>query len=555
MHRKRSKMLLYIIVLVILCVTARIFYLQVIDGNSLEMSASNQRMLDSKIETFRGEILDRNGIPFTDRSEKYLVVLKPLYLRNNDEELQKICEILNQDYSKLKKDIEAKKEPIIFETNSENKKKILNMNIQGVSIVNSLERYDGNSLAKHIMGYLNKVDNKGVAGLEKSYEKTLEGNNESTVGLVKDARDNPVQGLGYRIKNSEETGKLNVKLTLDYHIQKIAENVMEKYYESNGNSGAVVIEDVNSGDIVASVSKPDFDQNEVNNYLNSSGNELFNKATASYNLGSIFKIVDVAQALESGMEIDESYFCKGYELIGNREFKCTSYLSGGHGVVDLTKAFALSCNPYFMELGIRIGYKNILDMAGKFGLGSYTGIKEQGVNESSGNLPLDKKYFTEGDIANISIGQGDIMATPLQVTNMVATVANGGIKNRVNIVDSVIDSNGNKVKEIRENQGVRIISKETSDKIRFLMEAVISQGTGKKVDLEQYGGAGGKTASAETGQFKDGENVVQAWFTGYFPKKNPKYAMTVFVENGKMGGQAAAPIFTEIAKGIMKAGL
>lgn len=325
---------------------------------------------------------------------------------------------------------------------------------------------------------------------------------------------------------------------------------MDKY----GHKGAVVIEDVVSGDIVSMVSKPDFNPNTIEEYLNSPNNELFNRAVASYNLGSIFKIIVLASAYNSNINPQMYYFCPGYFSLGDKEFRCSSYYKGGHGLVSLEEAFASSCNPYFIELGLKVGHKSILETARLFGLGTVTGISSQGINESSGNLPDGNRNFTYGDMANISIGQGDVMATPLQVADIVATIANGGIKNKINIVDSIVDSRGNQIKKIREDKGQRIISKEVCDKIKHLMEEVTITGTGTKANLDAYGGAGGKTGSAETGQYINGEKVVHAWFAGYFPKRNPKYSISVFVENGKSGGTVAAPIFEEIAKNIMNKG-
>ena len=312
-----------------------------------------------------------------------------------------------------------------------------------------------------------------------------------------------------------------------------------------------MIEDVYNGDIVAMASKPDYDQNEVGDYLQSPMNELYNRAVASYNLGSIFKIIDVAAAFETEQTVDEEFFCPGFIKIGNKEFKCSSYEKGGHGGISLTRAFAESCNPYFISMGIKIGYKNIISMAKKFGIDSITGINKQGVYEFPGNLPDINRYYSKGDIANISIGQGEVMATPLQIADMVATIANGGIKNRVNIVDSVVDGNGSKVRNVRINAGERVISKNSADSIKQLMEEVTSSGTGTRAGLSQYGGAAGKTGSAETGR----KGIVHAWFAGYFPQRTPKYSIAVFVENGQNGGKVAAPIFEEIAEEIMKKGL
>jgi len=407
-------------------------------------------------------------------------------------------------------------------------------------------------LARHIIGYVNKSDRIGAAGIEASYENILNSGTDKIVGVITDATDNPLYGLGYRLMDEEKKGKkLNVKLTLDYHIQKIVEEVMTEH----NVSGAVVVEDVNSGDIVAMASKPDFDQNRVDEYLDSPGKELFNKAVASYNLGSIFKIIDAASALESHQYLDDKFFCKGYIEVGDKIIKCGSYDTGGHGEVNITRAFALSCNPYFIELSIRMGPERIIEMARKLGFGSITGIKNQGVDESGGSLPdINRKNFTHGDTANMSIGQGEVLATPIQVADLVATVANGGIKNKINIVDSIVDEDGNKVSNIKKQEGRRVMSKKTSDFIRSMMEEVVDTGTGAGVRLEEYGGSGGKTGSAETGLSSEKGNVVQAWFAGYFPRVNPKYSIAVFVEDGRAGNKTAAPVFEAIAEKIMRKG-
>ncbi|MCX8130077.1 MAG: penicillin-binding transpeptidase domain-containing protein [Clostridia bacterium] len=548
--RNNRKMFLFLgICLIFFALLLRLFYIQVIDGSRLSKAASAQRITNSIIQIPRGRIIDKNGISFTNRKKKVLIIIKPLYLNGNEEDIKKICGILGEDFNTTRRLIEIKKEPIVIQADEEKKKKILDEKINGVSAINYLERYDEESLAKHILGYLNSIDKTGQSGLEKFYESALKFDCKNTVGVITDARNNLLEGLGYRIMADPYKGKkLNLKLTLDYHIQKIVEEVMEK----NSVKGAVVVEDVYTGDIVAIASKPDYDQNSVGEYLNSPGKELFNKATAAYNMGSIFKIIDTAKALETELYLNPHYFCPGFIRIGNKTFKC--HKQGGHGWVDLKRAFALSCNTYFIDLGIRAGHSGIIDMAKKFGLGEITGVKEQGVSEATGRLPETDTSFTRGDTANISIGQGEVMVTPLQVVDLIATVANGGIKNRINIVDSVIDDDGNKVREVRNTRGTRIISKETSDAIKEMMIEVVLSGTGSKANMEDYGGAGGKTGSAETGQLLDGEKVIQAWFAGFFPKVNPKYSIAVFVENGRMGNEAAAPIFREIAVEIVKKG-
>ena len=543
----RIKLLLFFFTFVILLLVARFAYIQIYKGEQLYISATVQKTTNSHIQIPRGNILDINMIPFTNRTKKVDIAIKPMYLRGNVKEIQKIASILDINFNELERKIEIKKEPILIEIDNDKKNRLIGEKTQGISFINSLKRYDDNPLAVHVSGYLNRTDYKGEAGIEKFYENILKVRGANSVYVVTDAKDNLLKGLGYRFMNSGKDKENNVQLTIDYHIQKIAENVMDKY----NLSGSVVIEDVVTGDIRAMVSKPDFNPDKIENYLDSTKKELFNRAVASYNLGSIFKIVVLASAYNNNINPQMYYFCPGYIQLGDKDFRCSSYYRGGHGLVSLQEAFASSCNPYFIELGLKVGHKNILETAKMFGLGEVTGINAQGVEESAGNLPDPDGYFTYGDTANISIGQGDIMATSLQVADIVATIANGGIKNKVNIVDSIVDSRGNKVKQIRNDAGKRIIPKEVCDKIRQLMEEVTITGTGTKANLDEYGGAGGKTGSAETGQYENGEKVVHAWLAGFFPKFNPKYSISVFIENGKSGGTVAAPIFEEIAKNIM----
>lgn len=547
MFRNRNTVIFSSFFVVFIFLIVRMFYFQVCIGKNLSKAAIVQRTANSDIEKPRGDIVDRNLIPFTGRSRKYSIVLKPFYLRDNEEDLYKACEVLGLDFYKMKREIGIKREPIFVETDEERKNSIVAMELKGVSAINSLKRYDGHSVARHILGYLNGVDGTGEAGIEKFYEDILKYDREESVSVTIDAKNNLVQGFGYRLlKLPGDTRKLDVRLTLDYHIQKIVEEAMNEA----GITGAIVVEDVYNGDIVAMASKPDFMQNEVGRYLQSPKNELFNRAVASYNLGSIFKIIDAVLMFETGQDIHEEFHCTGSIKVGEKEFKCYTYEKGGHGPVDLSRAFALSCNPYFINSGINTGYKALVEKARSFGIGQVTGINEQGIDEAAGNLPSTDSYYSHGDIANISIGQGKIMATPLQVADMVATVANGGIKNRINIVDSIIDEDGNKVRDLRIKEGTRIISKEVADKIRELMEEVTGYGTGTKANLGRYGGAAGKTGSAETGH----AGIVHAWFAGYFPKINPKYSVAVFVEGGRSGGDTAAPVFAKIAEEIMKKG-
>ena len=227
MLRKRALVVFIIFFTMLSGLCIRLFYFQICVGQSLSKAASAQRTTNFDIEKPRGDIVDRNCIPFTNRSGKYSIVLKPLYLRSNEDEVGRVCYILGVDYNKIRAEIETKRGPILLETDEKRKNQVMDLGVMGISSINSLKRYDSNSIAKHVLGYLNRIDRTGETGIEKFYEDVLKYDSESAVGVVTDARNNLVEGLGYRMIRTEDNDKkLNVKLTLDYHIQKTVENVM-----------------------------------------------------------------------------------------------------------------------------------------------------------------------------------------------------------------------------------------------------------------------------------------------------------------------------------------
>ena len=554
MLQNRLKRVAIVFLIIFISLVARMFYIQIISSSMLSQKASAQRVSNIEIENVRGDFLDRNGIRFTSRISKITAVLKPLLLKKEaDATLIEICSLTGLDAQKTIEKIRTTKNPILIDVDQETRALIMSKNIEGISFVNSLDRYGTDTKAKHILGYINQVDNVGSFGLEKQYESILNFGKDTTIGVVTDANNNLLDGLGYRVikPDTKQNKKLDIQLTLDYHIQSIIENALDK----RGLTGAVVVEDVSNGNIVGICSKPDFNPNDVQNYLNNNKQPLYNRALAQYNIGSIFKLVDLAAVYEINPSFNEIYNCTGYIQVGNSLIRCSSYEKGGHGEIDISSALANSCNSYFINFSMNLGIEPILSMAQSLGLGKTTGLTLQKIDEAKGVLPNSKDIVNPGDLANISIGQGSVLATPVQIADMVATIANGGNKHNVNIVNCVTDNEGNKIRDLANRSETRVMSKATAQSIRDLMVGVIRSGTGKKANLDGYGGAGGKTGSAETGQLIEGEKVTQAWFAGFFPVTKPKYSVAIFIENGKSGSEAAAPIFQEIGEEIIKKGL
>lgn len=391
-------------------------------------------------------------------------------------------------------------------------------------------------LACHLIGYADS-SGVGVCGVEKALDEEIRYLGSKNERFLKDARGNAISSF----KSSENQGdsKSYVKLTIDYHIQQITENALDKY----GITGAVVILDAENFDVISMASRPNFDSDNIETYVDSSGTELLNRAVSQYNAGSIFKIVTMAGALENGI-CPKSFLCTGSMTFDSLDFPCHTQKGHGHLLPD--EAFALSCNCSFYQLGTLMGSDEICRFAQKFGLGE--SVLGGVIPENTGNIPAFLAN-TESEEANLSIGQGEIMITPLQGAKLACIIASGGISKNVNIIDGIVSQNGNMKKEMKSVDSKRVISESTAKAIGDMMRKSVESGTGTNAK-SQYVAIAGKTGSAETGWKLSGNLMVQGWFIGYFPYENPKYAIAVMVENGRGGNIACAPIFREIAEEV-----
>jgi peptidoglycan glycosyltransferase/penicillin-binding protein 2 len=264
----------------------------------------------------------------------------------------------------------------------------------------------------------------------------------------------------------------------------------------------------------------------------------------SYPPGSIFKIVVLLAILEENPSyLSKHFYCNGYENINNLTIKCNST----HGHISLKDGFAKSCNSVFIQIGKEIGSKKVIDMARKLGLGEKINIGL--IEEVEGSLPEGEELLGPA-IGNISIGQGKIETTPLQITNLLLTIANNGIQKDMTIVQGITTKDGKIIKRYNKNENKRLISNNSAEIAQELLKEVLLTGTARAIELDMIGGAAGKTGSAE-GLLK-GEETIHGWFAGYYPKENPKYVITVLVEEANSGSKSAAPIFENICKKIYK---
>lgn len=540
--------ILFLILLVFLAI--RVFNIQSVNGKQYSAAAATQRFRNIEIFRERGDILDRNGIRFTNRDIQSLVLIEPMDLIKDDASIRVVSDILNTSAATLKQNISKSSVPILARVSEIQAEAIADAQINGLSVVETSLRQTDQSLAPHLLGYIDQKGEEGLSGLEKAYQETLKRGGGVYAGVLSDAGDSFMRQFGYRFWDTTGEEKLNLKTTLDYHMQAIVEEAMDRMVDK----GAVVIVDILNGDVLAMASRPDFNPAKVNLVLEDESQPLFNRALGEYTPGSIFKIVTTAAALQKGISPDVTFNCPGYIDVSSVRIKCWDYQAGGHKQLNMAQAFAQSCNVYFINLGLMVGREDILKMAENFGLGKKTGLSLQGISEPSGLLPNNLNTPSQAEIGNLSIGQGQLLVSPLQAANMTAVIANGGILNKLSIVDSIVNDKGERIRNIKSPSWKRVISKDIAASLQGMMLMTVQSGTGELADIKGYGGSAGKTGSAETGWVKDNREILHAWFSGYFPIDAPRYAMCVFIEDGKSGASSAAPVFAEISAKIMDLG-
>ncbi len=545
LQKGRMRYLAAFFILIFAMLLSRLFYIQVLMQDQYSQKAVQQRMITIPLELNRGEIFDRNLIPFTDREVRKVIIAYPAYIHDKEaaaEAITKACDLkLEEVINKLGSTFDTQE--FISKDNSNDQLLLIESGrIKGVIAVEKKIRYSEDGVARHVIGYVRKSDKTGQMGLEKSMNSFLKGGGADSIVAVVDSRKSIIPGLGFRKVDATEQGEgYNIKLTLDFHIQSIVEEVLKR----NNINGAVVIMDVKTGEILSMASYPDYDQNDLTKHMSSSGTELINKSIWQFDFGSLFKTVVAAAALESNaIDLNEKYLCEGSIEVGNKMIKCSTHKTHENRLIDIHEAFALSCNTTFVKVGMAVGSDKILEMAKKLGFGEKQ--CHMLLEEKAGYLPTSQ----EDGIGNISIGQGKIQVTPIQVANMMAIIANSGIAHEARLVDELVNADGVTVKKMEKAIPRVVLSYSTVTQLKKMLAEVTKTGTGRQANMDAYGGSSGKTSSAETG-IKSGE-IVHGWFAGYLPNNSPKYAISVFVYNGQSGGKAAAPVFKEIATEIME---
>lgn len=546
--RKRITCLMIVIVFLFCCLGVRLFVLQIISGQALQIRATDQWTRDLKILAPRGKILDKTGSSLAVSYTTYNVFTRPREVDKASEVAFLLSNELGlnfeQTYDKVSKK-GASETLIKLGITDEQAEKIYSAGYSGVYLAeNSGRYYPYGNLASQILGFTS-IDNVGQSGIEAYFDKDLKGVDGYSF-VQSDLQGKEIGGsLRYYVGASAGN---DLTLTLDSKVQLILEQTLEKIMlEQKAKSVSALILKPKTGEVVAMSSKPSFDLNEPprDDLTALFENSRVKSVTDNYEPGSTFKILTLSAALEEGVtSLDDRFYCPGYRIVDGVKIKCWKTI--GHGSQTLTEAFANSCNCCFMDLALRLGKDKFYSYMQKFGLGQKTGISISG--EGSGIL-MDKSLVKNVDLARMGFGHA-VAVTPIQLATAVCSAINGGRLLTPQIIDHQSDNNGKILSNFEIKSKNNTISAQTSQIVNQLLEKAENK-TGPYTFVEGYN-VGGKTGTAQ--KYKEGGGIDQgkyiSSFIGTYPADNPEYLLLLTVDEASAGAYygsiVAAPYGKEI---------
>ncbi len=545
----RIKITTLIIVLLMFLIIFKVFYIQVIDYKRLSKYANQLWSRNLPIEANRGIVFDRNGIILADNLTTTSLVLIPNQIIDKDLTAQKLSEILKVSKEEMLKHVTKKIS--IERVHPEGRRlpfgvadKISSLKLPGVYLLKESKRhYPFDTYMSHTIGFVG-IDNQGLSGLELMYDKYLTG----SYGAIKYFSDAKGNKLNLSEIYEKPQDGINISLTINHQIQLSLErelnNAILKY---NPDQALGIVMDPNSGEILALSSRPTFSPSNYQNYTAEEINRNL-PIWATYEPGSTFKIITLASVLEEKLiDLDKDTFHDtGSITVENARLRC--WKRGGHGTQTYLEVVENSCNPGFVSLGLKLGKEKMFEYIDNFGFGKKTGIDLNG--EGSGIIfNLDRVGPVE--LATTAFGQG-VSVTPIQQITAVSAAINGGVLYKPYIVKSLNEPVTNSAIKENKNQIVRkVISEETSNKVRYALESVVANGTGRHAYIEGYR-VGGKTGTAQ--KVKDGRYMVGNYivsFIGFLPADDPKAVVYIAIDNAKGATQYGGTIAGPIARNVM----
>ena len=560
-NKKKMLVVFLSALLMIFFLIARLVYLMIFDAAYYQQKAKTLHEREREIKAARGEIIDRNGKVLA--TNKAVCTISVIHSQITDPErvIQVLADELGIEKEMIRKRVEkvSSREKIKTNVEKETGDRIRAYELDGVKVDEDFKRYyPYGNLASKVLGFTGG-DNQGIIGLEVKYENYLKGVN----GMILTTTDARGIELADTLEDRvEPVSGDTLQVSLDYNIQEYAQQAAEKVMEEK-QADAVVILILNpkTGEIYACVNAPEFDLNApftlpegTDATLNDEEkqamlNQMWRNRSINdtYEPGSIFKVFTASAALEEGVVKEEdTFYCPGYKLVEDRRIRCAR--TTGHGSETFVQGVQNSCNPVFIEVGMRLGTENFYKYFEKIGLMGKTGVDLPG---EAATIMHKKENVGQVELATMSFGQS-FQVTPMQMATTVCSLVNGGKRITPHFGIAVYDAeSGEKEETISYGKRKRILSKETSEKMRKILETVVSEGGGKKAQIEGYR-IGGKTATSQT--LPRSANRYIGSFIGFAPADDPQVAAMAIIYNPQgiyYGGTIAAPVVRDIFDNIL----
>ena len=553
--RRRLTIVLLVGILLFSIIDLRLGYVQFALGDVLTDRAKDSWSRNITFEPGRGEILDRNGVPLATNMSAPTVMVVPRQIVDPNDVADKLAKVLNsskQDiYTQITKNTSMVRLKEGRKITHDKAKDIRGLDLKGVYIAEDSKRhYPFGSYLSHVLGFAG-IDNQGLMGLELYYDKELKGQ-KGYVQFYSDAKGRRMPDIADDYVPPIDG--LDLVLTIDSKVQTIVENYLDLAYETYNPDGIIAIAmNPKNGEVLAMSSRPDFDPANFQNVAP----EIYNRnlpVWSTYEPGSTFKIITLAAALEENKVnlMKDTFNDDGAAEVAGARLRC--WKKGGHGHQTFLEVVQNSCNPGFVELGQRLGTEKLFDYIKSFGFGEKTGIDLQG--EGKGIL-FKPERVGPVELATTAFGQG-VSVTPIQQVAAVAAAVNGGILYQPYIAKEFVDPmTGEVVSRTNPVQKRRVISEETSKQVRYALESVVAQGTGKNAFVDGYrvGGKTGTAQKAKDGRYLENNHIVS--FIGFAPADDPQIVVYLAVDNPKgtvqFGGVVAAPIVGNIMDDSLRA--
>lgn len=558
-HKKKIVVVFTICFLVLFGLAGRLIYLMIFQSDYYAQKAEELHERERDIKAARGEIVDATGTALA--TNKTVCTISVIH--SQIKEPQKVIEMLVKELglgeAEVKKRVEKRSSIERVKTNVEKEvgDRIRDYNLAGVKVDEDFKRYyPFGSLASKVLGFTGS-DNQGIIGLEVKYEDILKGSPGKILTMT-DARGVELPEAGE--SRLEPINGNDLYISLDSNIQQFVEQSAKKVMEQKSADGvSILVMRPQNGEIISMVNVPEFDLNSPFTLnVDDTGMSAKEKQDAlnqmwrngcindTYEPGSTFKIITAAAGLEEGVvSLTDKFYCPGYKIVDDRRIHC--HKVAGHCSEDFVQGAMNSCNPVFIEVGLRLGVDNYYKYFKQFGLMGKTGIDLPG---EAGTIMHKKENIGQVELATIAFGQS-FQITPMQLAATASSIVNGGKRVTPHFGVSVKDKEGTLIKDLKYPLGDQIVSQKTSDTMRYVLEQVVDGGSGKNAYIAGYH-IGGKTATSET--LPRSANKYISSFIGFAPATDPQVLVLCVIHNPQgvyYGGTIAAPVVKEIFSNIL----